>query len=251
MDKFKYPGWYSRVTECGTKRLIHGLVKQTQICVNFIALCDHKTGAFEHRKAVSFQIGLCQDAQDAHLWSWILGNDCKSTISMQASEARLLRRIHSVIFRNEVRSCEIRKVLNVELFQLRIERSQLRWFGHVTRIPMEILARQFLLVTPKRNRPRCRTRTTWRDNISDLAWPRVGVEPEEFLSEIAENRVVFRFFLRWLPCDPLQRNSGYEIEWKNEWTSQYSDFDEHHFRWFWYLRKNSHRSSNIMHNAIC
>jgi len=31
-------GWYSRVTKVGTKRLIHGLVKQTQFCVSFIAL---------------------------------------------------------------------------------------------------------------------------------------------------------------------------------------------------------------------
>ena len=29
--------WYSRVTEVGTKRLIHGLVKATQFCVSFIA----------------------------------------------------------------------------------------------------------------------------------------------------------------------------------------------------------------------
>jgi len=30
-------GWYSRVSEVGTKRLIHGLVKQMQFCVSFIA----------------------------------------------------------------------------------------------------------------------------------------------------------------------------------------------------------------------
>ena len=29
--------WYSRVTEVGTKRLIHELVKQTQFCASFIA----------------------------------------------------------------------------------------------------------------------------------------------------------------------------------------------------------------------
>jgi len=30
-------GWYALVTEVGTKALIHGLVKQTQFCVSFIA----------------------------------------------------------------------------------------------------------------------------------------------------------------------------------------------------------------------
>jgi len=30
--------WYLRVTEGGTRRLIHGLIKQIQFCVNFIDL---------------------------------------------------------------------------------------------------------------------------------------------------------------------------------------------------------------------
>jgi len=34
-----------------------------------LSLCGHKTGAFKHRRAVSFQIGLCSDP---YLWSWIL-----------------------------------------------------------------------------------------------------------------------------------------------------------------------------------
>jgi len=36
-----------------------------------------------------------------------------------------------------VRSSEIRKSLNIEPLLLRIERSQLRWFGHVSRMPRE------------------------------------------------------------------------------------------------------------------
>jgi len=34
--------------------------------------------AFKHRKAVSFQIGLCSDP---YFWSWILGNDRRNIIS--------------------------------------------------------------------------------------------------------------------------------------------------------------------------
>ena len=39
VETFKYlgAGWYSRVTKVSTKGLIHGLVKQTQFCVSFIA----------------------------------------------------------------------------------------------------------------------------------------------------------------------------------------------------------------------
>jgi len=32
--------FFSAVTEGGTSRLIHGLEKQTQFCVSFIALCS-------------------------------------------------------------------------------------------------------------------------------------------------------------------------------------------------------------------
>jgi len=37
---------------------IHGLAKLTQFCVS-LSFCGHKTGAFTHRKAVSFQNGIC------------------------------------------------------------------------------------------------------------------------------------------------------------------------------------------------
>jgi len=40
--------------------------------------------------------------------------------------------VHGVTLRNKVRSCEIRKALNVEPL-LRIERSQVHCFGHVSR----------------------------------------------------------------------------------------------------------------------
>ena len=49
---------------------------------------------------------------------------------VQASEMRFLRRIEGVTLLNKVRNSEIQKSLNIEPL-LRIERSQLRWFGHV------------------------------------------------------------------------------------------------------------------------
>jgi len=42
---------------------------------------------------------------------------------------RFLWRVHGVTLRDRVRNCEIRKALNVDPL-LRIERSQLPWFGH-------------------------------------------------------------------------------------------------------------------------
>ena len=93
--------------------------------------------------------------------------------------------------RDKVRSCEIRKVLNVEPL-LRIEKSQLqyiRWCGHVSRKSQERLARHVLVGKPAGKRPRGRPRKRWSDYISDLAWSRLGVQPAE-LSEIAADREV-------------------------------------------------------------
>ena len=46
------------MTEGGARRLIHELVKLTQLCVSLWSLCGHKTGAFKHRKAIT---GFCSD----------------------------------------------------------------------------------------------------------------------------------------------------------------------------------------------
>ena len=67
-------------------------------------------------------------------------------LQMQVSEMRFLRRIEGVttLF-NKVRSSEIRKSLNIEPLLLRIERSQLRRFSHVSRMPQERLPTQLYL----------------------------------------------------------------------------------------------------------
>ena len=64
---------------------------------------------------------------------------------VQASEMRFLQRFERVSLFKEVHSSEIRKSLNIEPLLLRIERSQLRWFGHVSRMPQERLPNQAVL----------------------------------------------------------------------------------------------------------
>ena len=61
--------------------------------------------------------------------SWVMTERMQSQV--QASEMRFLRGIEGVTLFNKVRSSEIRKSLDIEPLLLRIERSQLRWFGHV------------------------------------------------------------------------------------------------------------------------
>jgi len=64
---------------------------------------------------------------------------------MQAAELGFLPSAHGVTLRDEVRSCEIRKALNVGP-HIRVDSSQLRLFCHVTRMPQGSLTTQVFLV---------------------------------------------------------------------------------------------------------
>ena len=90
----------------------------------------------------------------------------------QASKIRFLRRIEGVTLYNKVRSSEIRKSLNIEPLLLRIERSQLRWFGHVSTMPQERLPKQALLAKENGRRPVGRSRTKLTHYIEKLEWNR-------------------------------------------------------------------------------
>ena len=125
---------------------------------------------------------------------------------VQASEMRFLRKMEGVTLFNKVRSSEIRKSLNIEPLLLRIERSQLRWFGHVSRIPQERLPKQALLAEANVRRPIGRPRTRWTDYIEDLGWNCLGFRPSEMM-EVTEDREVFRLNFELLPPQP-SRKSG-------------------------------------------
>ena len=98
--------------------------------------------------------------------SWVMTERLQSQV--QASEMRFLRKIERVTLFNKVRSSEIRKSLNIEPLLLRIERSQLRWFGHVSRMPQERLPKQALHTKANGRRPVGRLRTRSTDYIEDL-----------------------------------------------------------------------------------
>ena len=87
---------------------------------------------------------------------------------VQAYEMWFLRKIEGVTLFNKVRSSEIRKSLNIEPLLLGIERSQLRWFGHVSRMPQKRLLKQALLDKANGRLPVGRPRTRWTDYIEDL-----------------------------------------------------------------------------------
>jgi len=57
-----------------------------------------------------------------------------NSISSTAAQMAFLQRVRNATVCDKVRSCKIRKSLNVEPILLLIERSQLHWFGHVSRM---------------------------------------------------------------------------------------------------------------------
>ncbi|TWW63827.1 RNA-directed DNA polymerase from mobile element jockey [Takifugu flavidus] len=112
-----------------------------------------------------------------------------------------LRRVAGLSLRDRVRSSAIREELGVELLLLRVERSQMRWLGHLVRIPPGRLPGEVFRECPSGRRPPGRPRTRWRDYVSRLVWERLGIPPDE-LEEVAGEREVWASLLRLLPPRP-------------------------------------------------
>ncbi|KAL3043760.1 hypothetical protein OYC64_003589 [Pagothenia borchgrevinki] len=120
---------------------------------------------------------------------------------IQAAEMGFLRRVAGVSLRDKVRSSVIREGLGVEPLLLRVERSQLKWFGHLVRMPPGRLPREVFQARPAGRRPRGRPRTRWRDYTSSLAWERLGI-PQSELVDVARERNVWGSLLELLPPRP-------------------------------------------------
>ena len=130
---------------------------------------------------------------------WVMTERMRSRV--QAAEMSFLRRVSGLSLRDRVRNSDIRERLGVEPLLLHVERSQLRWVGHLVRMPPGRFPGEVFRARPTGRRPRGRPRTRWRDYISQLAWERLGIPPEE-LVEVAGERTVWASLLRILPPRP-------------------------------------------------
>ena len=131
-------------------------------------------------------------------------------LQVEAPEMSFLQKIEGVTLFNKVRSSDIGKSLNIEPLLLGIERSQLRWFGHVSRIPQERLPKQALFVKANGRRPAVgRPRTRWTDYIENFGWNRLGPHSSEMMdvNHVMKDREVWRLNLELLPSQP-SRKSG-------------------------------------------
>ncbi|TWW59416.1 hypothetical protein D4764_06G0009460 [Takifugu flavidus] len=65
---------------------------------------------------------------------------------------------------------------------LRVERNQMRWIGHLVRMPPGHLPGEVFRAYPSSRRPPGRPRTRWRDYVSRLVWERPGAWGSPWMS---------------------------------------------------------------------
>ena len=124
---------------------------------------------------------------------------------MQASETRFLQKIKGVAMFGKLRNTAIRESLDIESLLLPIERSQLRWFGLVSRMPHERLSKQTLYAKVSGKKSVGRPRTRWLDYIEDRGWKRLRLYPSEMQSVLVD-REVWRLNLELLPPEPTKKS---------------------------------------------
>ena len=78
---------------------------------------------------------------------------------------RVLRLIKGVTRRNMIRNTNIRAELGVEPLLQTVERSRLRWYGHVMRMTEDRHAKKYLSWKPTGKRPVGRPRKRWMEGV--------------------------------------------------------------------------------------
>ncbi len=133
---------------------------------------------------------------------WVMTE--RTIFHKQAAKMNFLRRVAGRSLRDRVKSSVTREELRVEPLLLDIERSQLRWLGHLFRMPPGRLPGEVFRARPTGRRPRGRPSTRWRDYGSRLAWECLGI-PLEGQEEVSREREVWASLLRLLLPRPGPR----------------------------------------------
>ena len=128
--------------------------------------------------------------------AWTLTSRTRSKI--QAAEMRVLRMIKGVTRRDRMRNDEIRRELGVVSILEMVERSKLRWYGHVQRMNENQFPRKYLEYRPQGRRPVGRPRRRWIEGVGEALAARgsslTEVEREETFANRQEwRRIVHRY----------------------------------------------------------
>ena len=99
---------------------------------------------------------------------------------------RFLRRAASLTLRDRTRSSSIRESLKAASLLLHIESSQLRWWGHVLRMPHERLTHQVFEAMPQGTRLVGCPRLTWRSYIARLCQERLDLPWTDIIASVKD-----------------------------------------------------------------
>jgi hypothetical protein len=83
--------------------------------------------------------------------------------AIQASEMRFLRKIEGKTRRDRIRNEIIRETVGVQPIQEYVERSQLRWYGHINRMDDKRIVKRVCEAREIGKKPRGRPRKTWKE----------------------------------------------------------------------------------------
>ncbi|XP_063904758.1 uncharacterized protein LOC135123812 [Zophobas morio] len=98
--------------------------------------------------------------------SWTVTKKIKSQI--QSMEMKFLRRVMGITKMDRIRNVEVRKELDIEPIVNKIERNQLRWYGHLIRMDRETPVKSVWESRVQHKRPRGRPTVTWNENIEKI-----------------------------------------------------------------------------------
>ena len=113
--------------------------------------------------------------------SWPMTSKIESQVT--AAEMRYLRRVAGKTRKDMIRNNTIREDLGQEALILKVEKQQLRWFGHVCRMSEERIPKKVKEARTYK-RTQGRPRTTWIDNIS-----RIGSRRNKTINEMEREAI--------------------------------------------------------------
>ena len=105
-----------------------------------------------------------------------------------------MRNVAGVTRRDHIRNTYIREALKIEPVTLFVERSQLRWLGHVLRMSEDGLPKRVLEASLEGRRPVGRPRQRWEKQAEELCKTKLWLEWDEVL-ETAQDRPLWRRYL--------------------------------------------------------
>jgi hypothetical protein len=99
--------------------------------------------------------------------------------AIQACEMRFLRKIEGKTRRDRIRNTIIRDTVAAQSIQEYVQRSQLRWYGHVNRMDDKRIVKRVYEARETGKRPRGRPRKTWKEGLKkvtrkkEVTWKKV------------------------------------------------------------------------------